>query len=529
MSILLKVEDLKICFKVNGKKVKAVESSSFEVQKGETFSIVGESGSGKSVTALSIMQLLTKNNSSEISGKIFFKDKNILLMSEKELMNVRNKKISIIFQEPMTSLNPLHTIKKQILECVETIVKSKEEKINRVKELLNLVGIQDIENKLNSYPHQLSGGQRQRVMIAMAISNNPDLLIADEPTTALDVTIQKQILELLNNLTKKFGMSLLLITHDLGIVKKLSDRICVMKLGKIMEIGKTSSIFNKPKNSYTKKLINSEPKSKLPSHKKSSKTILSVSELEVDYEIQKRFLWKPRKIFKAVNKVNFKLLEGETLGIVGESGSGKSSLAQALLKLISSHGQIKFFDNLISNFNQNKFREIRKNIQIIFQDPFASLSPRMTIENIIGEGLSIHKMAESPKKKLLLIKNTLKEVGLECDMLNRYPHEFSGGQRQRIAIARALILKPSLVILDEPTSALDMTIQSQILDLLLSLQMKHKLSYIFISHDLKVIKAISDRIIVMKDGKIIESGSKSSIFNNPSKKYTKDLISSAFF
>ena len=529
MTVLLKVEGLKICFKVNGKKIKAVESSSFEVQRGETFSIVGESGSGKSVTALSIMQLLTKNNSSEISGKIFFKDKNILLMSEKELMNIRNKKISIIFQEPMTSLNPLHTIKKQILECVETIVKSKKEKINRVKELLELVGIQDIENKLNSYPHQLSGGQRQRVMIAMAISNNPELLIADEPTTALDVTIQKQILELLNNLTKKFGMSLLLITHDLGIVKKLSDRICVMKLGRIIEIGKTSNIFNKPKNSYTKKLINSEPKSKTLSHKQSSRTILDVSGLEVNYEIQKRFLWKPRKTYKAVDKVNFKLLEGETLGIVGESGSGKSSLAQAILKLISSHGQIKFFDNLISDFNQNRFRKIRRNIQIIFQDPFASLSPRMTVENIIGEGLSIHKMAESKKKKLLLIKNTLKEVGLESEMLNRYPHEFSGGQRQRIAIARALILKPSLVILDEPTSALDMTIQSQILDLLLSLQMKHKLSYIFISHDLKVIKAISDRIIVMKDGKIVESGSKSIIFDKPSKKYTKDLINSAFF
>ena len=529
MTVLLKVEGLKICFKVNGKKIKAVESSSFEVQRGETFSIVGESGSGKSVTALSIMQLLTKNNSSEISGKIFFKDKNILLMSEKELMNIRNKKISIIFQEPMTSLNPLHTIKKQILECVETIVKSKKEKINRVKELLELVGIQDIENKLNSYPHQLSGGQRQRVMIAMAISNNPELLIADEPTTALDVTIQKQILELLNNLTKKFGMSLLLITHDLGIVKKLSDRICVMKLGRIIEIGKTSNIFNKPKNSYTKKLINSEPKSKTLSHKQSSRTILDVSGLEVNYEIQKRFLWKPRKTYKAVDKVNFKLLEGETLGIVGESGSGKSSLAQAILKLISSQGQIKFFDNLISDFNQNRFRKIRRNIQIIFQDPFASLSPRMTVENIIGEGLSIHKMAESKKKKLLLIKNTLKEVGLESEMLNRYPHEFSGGQRQRIAIARALILKPSLVILDEPTSALDMTIQSQILDLLLSLQMKHKLSYIFISHDLKVIKAISDRIIVMKDGKIVESGSKSIIFDKPSKKYTKDLINSAFF
>ena len=296
-----------------------------------------------------------------------------------------------------------------------------------------------------------------------------------------------------------------------------------------MEIGKTSSIFNKPKNNYTKKLINSEPKSKLLSQNQASKTILDVSELEVDYEIRKKFLWKPKKTFKAVNKVNFKLLEGETLGIVGESGSGKSSLAQALLKLIASQGQIKFFDDLISNFKQNKFRKIRRHIQIIFQDPFASLSPRMTVENIIGEGLNVHKIAESKKKKLLLIKNTLKEVGLESDMLHRYPHEFSGGQRQRIAIARALILKPNLVILDEPTSALDMTIQSQIIDLLLSLQMKHKLSYIFISHDLKIIRAISDKIIVMKDGKIIESGSKSSIFNNPSKKYTKDLINSAFF
>ncbi len=528
MEKVLKINNLSINFEVDGEIIKAVKNSTFEILKGETFSIVGESGSGKSVTALSIMQLLNKNSRTKISGEIFFKDKEILNSSNDELMKIRGKEISMIFQEPMTSLNPLHTIEKQICECMRGLETKKQVK-EKCMELLNLVGIENIKEKMNSHPHQLSGGQRQRVMIAMAICNNPDLLIADEPTTALDVTIQKQILELLYKLRKKFNMSLLLITHDLGVVKNVSDKICVMEKGQIVEKGTVDAIFSNPKEKYTKTLINSSPKNKFISKQNSSNQILKVSNLNISYEVKKSFFEKPKNQFKAVNNFSFELNESETLGVVGESGSGKSSLAQAILRLIDFSGDIFFKKRLVSNLKMQDFRSLRKNIQIIFQDPFASLSPRMTIEEIIGEGLKVHNISDSKKKRNELVIQILDEVGLDKNMLNRYPHEFSGGQRQRVAIARALILKPQLIILDEPTSALDMTVQLQIINLLINLQMKNNLSYIFISHDLKVIKALCDRILVMKNGNLIESGSKNQIFNFPKTDYTKELIEAAFF
>ncbi|MBS91460.1 MAG: microcin ABC transporter ATP-binding protein [Rickettsiales bacterium] len=523
---ILKIQDLSIKFEFNNQKVTAVEKSNFDIFESECLAIVGESGSGKSVTALSIMKLIKSNAQIKINGKIIYKQTNLLDQDEAFLQSIRGKKISMIFQEPMTSLNPLHTIEKQIKECLSEKIKSKSQ---RCIELLKEVGIDQPEQKLKQYPHQLSGGQRQRVMIAMAISNNPDLLIADEPTTALDVTIQKQILVLLDKLRKKFKMSLLLITHDLGIVREISDRVCVMEKGRVVEKNSKKEIFLKPKHPYTKKLINSKPKEKevlLGDQEK----ILSVRKLNVFFENSNSFFFSNKKNdFHAVKNVNFELKKGETLGIVGESGSGKSSLAQALLKLIQSKGEIFFKNEKISHLSQSMFRPFRKNIQIIFQDPFASLSPRLTIQDIVSEGLFVHNKKLSSQDINSITERIVLDVGLEKSMLSRYPHEFSGGQRQRIAIARALILNPDLIILDEPTSALDMTVQAQIVDLLLGLQQKHKLTYIFISHDLKIIKAISDNIMVMKKGEIVEFDAKENLFKNPKNSYTKNLLNSAFF
>ena len=524
MNKVIEIKDLSVSFTQNKEVVKAVQKSNFFINKGECFSIVGESGSGKSVTAMSMMKLLKKSNNTLISGFIKFEEENLLTLSEKKLAKIRGKGISMIFQEPMTSLNPLHTIKKQIGECLFNLNK-KEEKI---VELLKEVGIENAEERLNHFPHQLSGGQRQRVMIAMAIANNPKLLIADEPTTALDVTIQKQILDLLDSLRKKFQMSLLLITHDLSIVKNISDRVCVMKNGQIVEQGKTKNLFKKPKHPYTLKLINSSPNEKKFKSKK-SKIILSTKNLNIRYQLNSNsFFNRKNKFFHAVKNLNIQLAKGNTLGVVGESGSGKSSLALAILKLIKSEGDIFYKNFNISKLNDTSFRNFRKNIQIIFQDPFASLSPRLTIERIIGEGLEVHKKGLKKNEVSNLILEILEKVGLEKSMLNRYPHEFSGGQRQRIAIARALILEPEIIILDEPTSALDMTVQKQIVDLLLELQKNLTLTYIFISHDLKIVKALSDQVVVMQHGEVIEEGSVKEIFSKPKESYTKKLIRSAF-
>ena len=524
MKKVIEIKDLSVSFTQNNELVKAVQKSNFFINEGECFSIVGESGSGKSVTAMSMMKLIKESNNTLISGHIKFEDENLLTLSEKKLTKIRGKGISMIFQEPMTSLNPLHTIKKQIGECLFNLNKKEE----RIVELLREVGIENAEERLDHFPHQLSGGQRQRVMIAMAIANNPKLLIADEPTTALDVTIQKQILDLLDSLRKKFQMSLLLITHDLSIVKKISDRVCVMKNGQIVEQGETKSLFKKPKHPYTLKLINSSPNEK-KFKSKNSMIILKTNNLNIRYQLNSNsFFNRKNKFFHAVKNLNIQLAKGSTLGVVGESGSGKSSFALAMLKLIKSEGDIFYKNYNISKLNDTSFRNFRKNIQIIFQDPFASLSPRLTIERIIGEGLEVHKKSLKKNEVSNLILRIIEKVGLEKSMLNRYPHEFSGGQRQRIAIARALILEPEIIILDEPTSALDMTVQKQIVDLLLQLQKDLTLTYIFISHDLKIVKALSDRIVVMRNGEVIEEGSVKEIFLKPKESYTKKLIQSAF-
>ena len=526
MKSLLEIKNLSITFEFNGQTINAVRDSNFKINKGECLAIVGESGSGKSVTALAIMKLIRSNSQVKISGNAIYEKKNLLSLDEFSLQNVRGKKISMIFQEPMTSLNPLHNVEKQITECFALNQKSNKSKCI---ELLKEVGIENPEQRLSQFPHQLSGGQRQRVMIAMAIANNPDLLIADEPTTALDVTIQKQILDLLDELRKKYKMSLLLITHDLGIVKKIANRVCVMEKGKIVEQNDSSKLFSKPKHIYTKKLISSKPREKKLIKKKGD-PILSVKNLNVFYKNTSSFFLKNKSNdFQAVKNLSFEISKGETLGIVGESGSGKSSVAQALIKLISSEGNFFFKNQNISNLSDREFRSYRKNIQIIFQDPFASLSPRLTIQDIVSEGLEVHYKEKTKKEMKELTKKIINDVGLDSTMLSRYPHEFSGGQRQRIAIARALILNPELIILDEPTSALDMTVQSQIVDLLLSLQEEKQLTYIFISHDLKIVRALSDNIMVMKSGKIIEFEEKKKIFAKPKSEYTKRLLNSAFF
>ncbi len=522
---VLSVKNLSISFENNSERKTVLINSNFKIKRGTTLSLVGESGSGKSITSLALVSLLPLNAS--IVGSINFNGKELIGLSEIELQKIRGNKISFIFQEPMTSLNPLHTIEKQIGESLSFHQNvSGIEKTEKVVELLKKVKIPNARTRLKDYPHQLSGGQKQRVMIAMALANKPDLLIADEPTTSLDVTIEKEIIDLLMDIKSSEKMSIIFITHNLRIVKQISDYVCVMQNGKIIEQGSTQEIFESPKSNYTIKLLNSSPKGFKKNNLKGNPKILNVKNLKVWFPIKRGFLRRTKGFIKAVDQISFALMEEETLGIVGESGSGKTSLALAILKLINSEGLITFQNQNLQNFKSRKLLTFRKNAQIIFQDPYGSLSPKMNIEAIIGEGLDVHEKISKSKRKEMILQ-ILNEVGLDGDMITRYPHEFSGGQRQRIAIARALILKPKLLILDEPTSALDVSVQLQVINLLKKVQKKYSLSYIFISHDIALIKSVSDKIIIMKDGIIIESGETKSLFSKPNENYTKELIVSS--
>jgi microcin C transport system ATP-binding protein len=523
---LLDVRNLSVSFTQDGATNHAVKNVSFSVEKGETVAIVGESGSGKSVTALSTVSLLP--GSAEVTGSVRYGGAEMIGAKERELRRVRGNDISFIFQEPMTSLNPLHTLETQLEESLALHQGLRGAAARaRILELMTKVGIRDPESRLGAYPHQLSGGQRQRVMIAMALANGPDLLVADEPTTALDVTIQAQILELLADLKREEGLSLLFITHDLGIVRRIADRVCVMKDGEIVETGPTEEIFANPRHPYTRKLLEAEATGGPDPVRDFAETIVETEHLKVWFPIQAGLLRRTVGHVKAVNDATISVREGETLGIVGESGSGKTTLALAVMRLLSSEGRISFLRNDIQGWHPKRIRPLRKDMQIVFQDPYGSLSPRMTVEQIVAEGLSVHEVSGGHDRRAM-VANILREVGLDPDMMHRYPHEFSGGQRQRIAIARAMILQPRLVVLDEPTSALDMTVQVQIVELLRDLQKRHKLAYLFISHDLKVVRALSHKVVVMKEGDVVETGSNAEIFDNPKTGYTRALMAAAF-
>ncbi|WP_120501933.1 ABC transporter ATP-binding protein [Roseovarius sp. EL26] len=522
---LLEVNNLRVSFRQDGQLHPAVKGVSFSVDKGETVALVGESGSGKSVSALSAVSLLP--GTAEIEGSVAYKGHELIGANQKLLRQVRGNDISFIFQEPMTSLNPLHTLERQIRESLELHqgLKGAEARA-RILELLERVGIRDAESRLSAYPHQLSGGQRQRVMIAMALANKPDILIADEPTTALDVTIQAQILDLLADLKREEGLGLLFITHDLGIVQRIADRVCVMQNGEIVETGPTAAIFDNPQHPYTQKLLNARTAGVPDPVAPEAKTLVETDNMRIWFPIQRGFLKRTVGHVKAVNEASISVRAGETLGIVGESGSGKTTLALAIMRLIDSKGGMHFDGQDVTAWSTRELRRRRADFQIVFQDPFGSLSPRMTCAQIIAEGLSVHGNPDGrPEREL--VAEIMQEVELDPAAMDRYPHEFSGGQRQRIAIARAMILRPKVVVLDEPTSALDMTVQVQIVNLLRQLQQKYGLAYLFISHDLNVVRAMSHKVVVMKTGDIIEYGTAEDIFDNPQTDYAKTLLHAA--
>ena len=526
---LLDVRDLSVDFGQTDGVTHAVRHASFRIGAGETVALVGESGSGKSVSALSILKLLAYPPASHPSGQILFKGEDLLKADERRLRQVRGAQIALIPQEPMNSLNPLHTVAKQVGEILKLHQNmSATEARARTLELLGRVGVQDAEKRLGAYPHQLSGGQRQRVMIAMALANKPDLLIADEPTTALDVTIQAQILALLKDLQGELGMAMLLITHDLGIVRKFATRVYVMQKGEVVEDGPTASVFGAPKHPYTKHLLEAEPKGVAPVIDETAPVVVETDNLKVYFPIKAGFLRRTVDYVRAVDGLTMKLRAGETLGVVGESGSGKTTLGLAILRLLSSEGPIAYVGKRIDGLKSKEMRPLRKEMQVVFQDPYGSLSPRLSVSQIIEEGLTVLAPDLSAAERRVRVGKALEEVGLDAAMQDRYPHEFSGGQRQRIAIARAMVLEPKFVMLDEPTSALDMSVQAQIVDLLRDLQKKLKLSYLFISHDLKVVRALSSYVIVMRNGKVVEEGPTARIFRTPQDPYTKALLAAAF-
>jgi microcin C transport system ATP-binding protein len=526
---LLSVRDLSIAFRQGANELLAVDHISFDIRKGETTALVGESGSGKSVTALSVMKLLPYPAARHPSGEIWFKGHEMLRMPEHEIRNVRGDDITIIFQEPMTSLNPLHTIEKQIGEilALHRGLGGMEAR-RRIIDLLQQVGIPEPERRLPSYPHQLSGGQRQRVMIAMALANEPDLLIADEPTTALDVTVQAQILKLLKDTQKRLGMSMLFITHDLGIVRKIADHVCVMNSGKIVEQGPVEQVFTAPQHAYTRALLAAEPKPDPAPLQPHAPVVVKTDDLKVWFPVKRGVLRRVVGHIKAVDGVSVEVRQGETLGVVGESGSGKTTLGLAILRLVSSQGPVVFMGKPVQGLRFKQMLPFRTHMQIVFQDPYGSLSPRMSVSDIIEEGLWVHHARMDRQEREDRVVRALVDVGLDPDTRFRYPHEFSGGQRQRIALARALVLEPNFIVLDEPTSALDMLIQSQMVDLLRDVQRRRNLTYMFISHDLRVVAALASRLVVMRNGKVVEEGAAADLFRNPKTAYTRALFAAAF-
>ncbi|MGB7077880.1 MAG: ABC transporter ATP-binding protein [Xanthobacteraceae bacterium] len=527
--LCLSIRDLSIAFRSGGRDNLAVDRISFDIVKGECLALVGESGSGKSATALSILRLLPYPAAHHPSGSISFHGRDLLKLSEREMRQVRGDDITIVFQEPMTSLNPLHTIEKQIGEIL-LLHRGLTGKLARERtiEVLTQVGIPDPATRLKAYPHQLSGGQRQRVMIAMALANEPDLLIADEPTTALDVTVQAQIIALLKDIQARLHMSLLFITHDLGIVRKIAQRVCVMKEGKIVEHGAVERVFDSPQHPYTRALMEAEPRPDPAPPQPDAPVLLKTEQLKVWFPITRGLMRKTVGHIKACDGLTIELRKGETLGVVGESGSGKSTLGRAILRLISSEGQIAFMGNDLHGLTFKEMRPHRRDMQIVFQDPYGSLSPRMSIADIIKEGLKVHQPGMSNGQRDERVVQVLRDVGLDPEMRFRFPHEFSGGQRQRIAVARALVLEPSFIVLDEPTSALDMVIQAQMVDLLRDLQKRHNLTYLFISHDLRVVAALASRLLVMRHGLVVEAGEAADLFRNPKTDYTRALFAAAF-